>query len=89
VRILGESLTNVLRHSQATHVAVSLREEESSITLKIADNGIGFSDEQLVKPSSFGILGMKERVYPWKGEVRTGGSKDGGATITVMIPNKE
>ena len=85
-RILQESLTNVMRHADATKVEVTLRHEDDSINLEIADNGIGMTEKQLEKTDSFGILGMRERVYPWKGSVGIVSSPSKGTRILVSIP---
>jgi signal transduction histidine kinase/CheY-like chemotaxis protein len=85
-RIFQESLTNVMKHAEATKVNATLTKRDNSIVLEIADNGIGITQDQLVKAGSFGILGMRERVYPWKGSVSIVSSMNQGARITVSIP---
>ncbi len=85
-RIFQESLTNVLRHSNATKVKATLTERDDSIILEISDNGIGITEEQISKANSFGILGIRERVHIWKGEVHITGSQNKGTTLTVLIP---
>ncbi len=88
-RIFQEALTNVLRHSKATRVEALLSENGGGFALVISDNGIGITKEQLSKANSFGLLGMRERVYAWKGDVHIEGSPDKGTTIRVMIPKDE
>ena len=60
-----ESLSNVVRHSQASEVIVKLRYEKNVISLEIQDNGIGFDfpdrTESFAASSHFGLIGMKER----------------------------
>ncbi len=85
-RILQESLTNILRHSKATKVRVVLAENDRDIILEITDNGIGITEEELSKSNSFGLVGIHERVYPWKGQVRITGVRDKGTTIKITIP---
>lgn len=85
-RIFQESLTNVLRHANATKVRVTLTERDDSIILEISDNGIGITEEQISKANSFGILGIRERVHIWKGEVHITGSQNKGTILTVLIP---
>ena len=60
-RILQESLTNVVRHAHATHVAVSLRVEGDSVRLIIEDDGVGLSEERRKDHASLGLIGMEER----------------------------
>jgi signal transduction histidine kinase len=87
-RIFQEALTNVLKHANATKIAVSLKEEEERILLEVSDNGKGISKDDISKPHSFGLLGMRERVYPWRGNVSI--SKPyGGTRIEVSIPKEK
>ena len=85
-RIFQESLTNVMKHAEATKVRAKLTKRDNSILLEITDNGIGMTQEQLSKTRSFGILGMRERVYPLKGNVSIVSSMYQGTRITVSIP---
>ena len=85
-RIFQESLTNILKHANATEAKGSLRLTNSSIILEITDNGMGITEEDLSKPNSFGLLGMRERVYPWGGKVTVRGIKNKGTTVEVIIP---
>jgi signal transduction histidine kinase len=87
-RIFQESLTNVLKHANATQVAVNLKAEEDRILLEVSDNGIGISKDDISKPHSFGLLGMRERVYPWKGNVSIYAPQR-GTRIEVIIPKEK
>lgn len=86
-RILQETLTNVAKHSRATRVNVSLREVEDDLELVVKDNGRGIREEDLHKPKSFGLLGIRERVDFRGGEVKIAGKKGKGTTVTVRMPN--
>ena len=88
-RILQESLTNVARHAQAPRVKVSLREAAGKLVLKVRDNGRGISKEELANPKSLGLLGMRERLLPWHGEVRIRGIEGKGTTVTASVPLKQ
>jgi PAS domain S-box-containing protein len=85
-RIFQEALTNVARHSEATEISVSLGQKDKSLVLKIKDNGIGISQEQISGEKSFGILGIRERAHDLGGTITFTGSKTRGTTITVKIP---
>jgi len=87
-RIFQEALTNVLKHANATKIAVSLKEEEKRILLEVSDNGKGISKDDISKPHSFGLLGMRERVYPWRGNVSIS-TPYGGTRIEVSIPKEK
>jgi two-component system sensor histidine kinase UhpB len=91
-RIFQEALTNVVRHSRATKVGVVLRESERSLfgdeclVLEIRDNGGGITKEEIMNPESLGLLGMKERVLAFGGELSINGEPDGGTALILKIP---
>jgi len=64
-RVAQEALTNIVKHSRAKHVWVSLREHEGAVTLEIRDDGVGFRPEEsptLVQDGHLGLIAMRERV---------------------------
>jgi PAS domain S-box-containing protein len=85
-RIFQETLTNVARHAQATKVTVSFKEKAHKWVLRVRDNGKGITEEQICDPKSFGLMGIRECVHPWGGEVKIKGTPDKGTTVTVSIP---
>ncbi len=85
-RILQESLTNIMRHAQATLVEISLEEKNGAIVLKVTDNGKGIRKEELSDPHSFGLIGMRERVQFLGGRVEVAGVKNKGTIVTVSLP---
>jgi len=60
-RIAQEALTNVARHSFATHVDVTLQTAAGLLTLKVVDNGRGFDRRDLPESECLGMAGMRER----------------------------
>ena len=58
---LQEALTNIARHAQAAMVEISLSVQDAHLTLRIHDNGIGITKNQIDNPRSFGLMGMRER----------------------------
>lgn len=85
-RIFQESLTNVARHSGASNVDVELRIEAGNLTLSIADNGCGIPAEHVASRTSYGMLGMRERVAQLGGEIYFSGAPDSGLCVTVILP---
>jgi PAS domain S-box-containing protein len=59
-RITQEALTNVIKHSQATEVRVTLASDGEGLELEVADNGAGF-DATGDFPGHLGLHSMKER----------------------------
>jgi signal transduction histidine kinase len=88
-RIFQEALTNVARHAKATQVTVNLDEDPASLTLRIQDNGQGISEEAMRQAKSFGLLGMRERVYLLEGELDIRGAPGQGTSVTARIPLKK
>ncbi len=85
-RIFQEALTNVARHADATKVKVVLKDSDGKLVLKIKDNGRGITEKEITDPQSIGIIGIKERIYPWDGKIAISGIQGEGTTITVTIP---
>jgi signal transduction histidine kinase len=91
-RIVQESLTNIARHAQASHVRISVRKRDSHLRLRIEDNGRGIAPADLAKAHSFGLLGMRERVWALDGEIDIGGGgagNGGGTRIAIDLPLPE
>jgi PAS domain S-box-containing protein len=84
-RIFQETLTNVARHAHATRVSVVLKERGERLTLRVRDNGTGITEEQIVAPQSFGLIGIRERVHPWGGKVSIKGIPGKGTTVMVNM----
>jgi len=85
-RILQESLTNIAKHAKATKVKIDLDISDDKLVMKIKDNGIGFKIPKKNKPNSYGLLGMKERVYLLEGDLLISSQPGEGTTIKVEIP---
>jgi signal transduction histidine kinase len=73
-RVAQEALTNVAKHANATTVKLSMRVENESIVLEVADDGCGFDAGSW--HDGFGLTGMRERVL----------IRDGCLTATVPLP---
>jgi signal transduction histidine kinase len=84
-RIFQETLTNIVRHSQATQVNVKLNTCKENINLEVRDNGCGITAEQIENLRSLGLLGMRERAMVWGGYVKIEGVSQGGTTVTINI----
>jgi len=85
-RIFQETLTNIIRHADATRVEIVLREKDGGVELTVTDNGKGITEQEIADPKSFGLMGIKERVYSLGGTVTISGSKDKGTTVQVSVP---
>lgn len=84
-RVFQETLTNVMRHAQADAVKVRFRESDGTLMLDIEDNGRGITGEEIDDPKSFGLLGMRERLYPWDGRVSFEGRPGRGTCVMIRL----
>ena len=85
-RIFQETLTNIIRHANATRVEVRLIETAEHFILEVKDNGRGISEDEILNTRSIGLIGMRERAALLDGEVRLRGQPGKGTTVSVRIP---
>jgi len=85
-RVLQESLTNVARHAQAKNVTVTLDQDAERFCMTVRDDGTGIAAEMIGDPSSYGLMGMRERLRFLGGDVTFSGSPGQGTTVSVTIP---
>jgi signal transduction histidine kinase len=85
-RIFQEALTNAYKHAKADKVLVKLDYKNNKILLSVKDNGIGLKKEYLNSTRTFGLIGMKERVYSLNGILKINSIKNKGTNVTVSIP---
>lgn len=86
-RVVQESLSNIARHAQASHVEIELICEEDVVSLSVRDNGVGFDARQGAQVSGhLGLLSMKERVRMAKGTLDVASAPMHGTQIRVDIP---
>ena len=82
-RVIQESVTNAVRHGDATHIDISLYIEDNSLYLKIQDNGQGCAEIHY----GFGLKQMTERLAMINGKVAYDGHH--GFLTIVTIPMQE
>lgn len=82
-RVIQESVTNAVRHGDATHIDISLYIEDNNLYLKIQDNGHGCEEIHY----GFGLKQMKERLGMINGKVAYDGHH--GFLTIVTIPLQE
>ncbi len=78
-RICQESLTNVMRHANASEVVVRLSKDNDEIVLEISDNGNGFDMTKI--ENTLGLVGIKERAASIKIELTIESSIGNGTSI--------
>ena len=85
-RIVQECLTNILRYASATEVSVRFSLKKNNIVVEIEDNGKGFEIDKVDTKQHHGILGMRERMYAFKGSFFISSAIGKGTLIKVELP---
>lgn len=85
-RIFQETLTNIIRHAEADEVIVLLEQRNGKLILRICDNGRGITAAEINDPKSYGLLGMRERLFPFNGRVSFEGKPGQGTCVSVILP---
>jgi signal transduction histidine kinase len=94
-RIVQEALTNAVKHSGSGRARVLVSYGSDELRLQVVDDGKGSesalgrrpddSDRQ-IRRSGRGLVGMRERVALFEGELRAGPGPDGGFTVDARLP---
>jgi DNA-binding NarL/FixJ family response regulator/signal transduction histidine kinase len=84
-RCLQESITNAIRHGQASEIVITLHYEEKLIRLEVQDNGLGTEDLK----AGFGMNAMKERASNLQGQVYFYSKPGEGTLVTCSLPRLE
>jgi PAS domain S-box-containing protein len=85
-RILQEALTNIAKHANATEIEVSLEVVDNQLNMRIADNGVGLDQNKEARQDSYGLIGMKERVYLLDGKLSITSAPGEGTVVFVEMP---
>lgn len=92
-RIYQEALNNVRRHSGAKRVSISISISDGYLESDILDDGRGFDINKIESikddPSGWGLLGIRERVSQWGGELEIVTEPGRGTVIHIRLPNAE
>jgi signal transduction histidine kinase len=82
-RIVQEALTNTLKHAGPAQAQVTVRYEDGLVTVEITDTGHG---PQGAQGTGHGLVGMRERVAMFGGELEAAGAEGGGFTVRARLP---
>ena len=90
-RIVQEALNNITKHARASRVTVRLRKEENKIHLTVTDDGAGFDVQSVMGQkgrSGLGLIGIRERLIPLRGECIINSSPGKGTEVSVLVPSE-
>ena len=93
-RVVQEALTNVIKHAgQPTRVEVTVKYLPGSLAVEVVDDGRGLSarsgngaSDASDDASGHGLIGMRERVELWGGELSVGPAAGGGFRVKALLP---
>jgi signal transduction histidine kinase len=85
-RFCQEALTNVAKHAQAKAVNIELFADAGSVTLEIADDGVGLAPESESRAGSYGLLGMRERAASLGGWLEVNSTPGRGTSVMLSLP---
>jgi PAS domain S-box-containing protein len=92
-RVIQESLHNVIRHSEANNVIITLGTVDGKLKVRIEDNGKGFivpdSLLQLMRDGHYGLAGMQERSKAIDGELAIISAPGQGTAVELSAPLKQ
>ena len=82
-RVVQEGLTNVMKHAGPAHATVTVRYATDCVELRVVDDGPGAARDG--GPAGFGLVGLRERVALFGGDLDAGPDADGWA-LAVRLP---
>jgi signal transduction histidine kinase len=87
-RIVQEALTNVVKHAGPARAQVTIRYGDQDVTVEVIDDGRGVvtsvSDGRA--GTGHGLIGMRERVAAFNGDLEVGPRPDGGFRVAARLP---
>ena len=82
-RIVQEGLTNSLKHANASRADVTVRYGSHDVELEVRDDGVGTTKTDGL---GHGLVGVRERVKIYGGEMNAGTAPDGGFVLSARLP---
>jgi len=80
--VVAEALTNIAKHSAATHAGVEVRSRGDRLRLRITDDGVGGADEA----GGSGLVGIRRRIEALDGGLTVTSPPGGPTTLEVELP---
>jgi signal transduction histidine kinase len=82
-RIVQEGLTNALKHARASHADVTVRYRPEEVEVEVLDDGAGAATTDGL---GHGLVGIRERVKIYGGEMNAGTAPAGGFVLSARLP---
>ena len=88
-RVVQEALTNTVKHANARRASVVVSYGEAELELVVSDDGDGGGAGPLVPSGGHGLVGMRERVTLYGGELEAGTRDGGGFEVRARFPLRQ
>ena len=85
-RIVQESVTNAVRHSQATTIELLVERTDKGVQVSVHDNGIGIADLERARKQSHGLVGMTHRMRAINGTLEISSRAGEGTKVVAFLP---
>lgn len=85
-RVIQECVNNVIKHSGANHLDISLIKDEDGIAATIEDNGKGFNTADIHKFEGIGLKNMQSRISYLKGSIEWHAAPGKGTLVAIHVP---
>jgi signal transduction histidine kinase len=82
-RLIQEGLTNVVKHARASRAEVVVRYGDGELELTVSDDGVGLGNGEV---KGYGLVGMRERISLYGGELEAGPQPGGGYRLRARLP---
>jgi signal transduction histidine kinase len=85
-RIVQEALTNVIKHAGRVRVTVAVRYTDDAVTVEVDDDGEEPLESPVPPTPGHGLVGMRERVAMYHGDLDVGRRPRGGFHVAARLP---
>ena len=85
-RLVQEGLTNTITHAAAGHAEVRVRYDGDHVEIEVCDDGRGADGAAVSTGGGHGLVGMRERVSIYGGELEAGPRAEGGFRLRARLP---
>lgn len=83
-RVIQECVNNVIKHSQANKLDITLIKDEEGISITVEDNGKGFDTG--TSSEGIGLKNMQTRIHYLKGSIEWDSAPGKGTVVTIQVP---
>jgi PAS domain S-box-containing protein len=86
LKIFREIKSNIIAHSKASEISISLIQDGKFLRLSVSDNGVGFNKLEITQRRHLGLIGMRERAASMNGIFSIESSIGHGTRVEVVFP---